>query len=124
METINISKLAHTWILDLDGTLLKHNGYLLNGCDELISSTRCFFSRIPDDDMIIILTSRKEEYRNDTEEFLKINGIRYDRIIFDVPVGERILINDAKPSGLKTAIAVNCLRDKGIDTEFLIESSL
>lgn len=123
METINISELAHTWILDLDGTLLKHNGYL-NGQDELVFKAKLFVSKIPDSDMVIILTSRKNEYRKETEEFLKSQKIRYDKIIFEVPMGERILINDMKPSGLKTAIAVNCVRDKWINSEFLMDSTL
>lgn len=27
MNEIVISQLGHTWILDLDGTIVKHNGY-------------------------------------------------------------------------------------------------
>jgi 23S rRNA G2445 N2-methylase RlmL len=46
-----------------------------------------------------------------TERFLAENGIRYDHIICNAPFGERILINDSKPSGLQTAVAVNIDRD-------------
>ncbi len=28
---IEISSLAHTWILDIDGTLVKHNGNKIDG---------------------------------------------------------------------------------------------
>ena len=26
-ETLRLSSLPHTWVLDLDGTLVRHNGY-------------------------------------------------------------------------------------------------
>ena len=32
-------------------------------------------------------------------------------IIYDLPNGERLLINDKKPSGLNTAIAISTERD-------------
>ena len=41
-----------------------------------------------------------------TEKFLQKQGIRYDHIIYEAPYGERILLNDDKPSGLKMAYAV------------------
>ena len=46
--------------------------------------------------------------------FLKVflKKIRYDHIIFDLPYGERILVNDIKPGGLQTSIAVNTQRDE------------
>jgi intein/homing endonuclease len=73
-----------------------------------------FFNTISEDDKIIILTARSSEYKEETEEFLIQNKIRFDYIIFDLPIGERILINDEKPSGLKTAYAYNLIRDKGL----------
>jgi len=42
------------------------------------------------------------------------NGIEYDKIIYDMPNGERILVNDIKPSGLKTAYSYNLTRDTGL----------
>lgn len=102
---IEMSALPKTWLLDLDGTIVKHNGYKLDGKDSLLDGAKEFLSQIQDDDMVIFVTSRKEEYRNITEEFLNNNNIRYDHIIFEAPYGERILINDDKPSGLKMAYA-------------------
>lgn len=61
--------------------------------------------------MIVFLTSRKKEYANRTEEFLNKNGIRYNAIVYEAPYGERILVNDNKPSGLKMAYAVCMERD-------------
>ena len=111
---LKLSSLSHTWIFDLDGTLVKHNGYLGAG-DELLTGVRDFVRSIPENDEIIILTARKESQREDTCLFLDEMGLRYDRIVFDVPHGERILVNDIKPEGLHTAIAVNLERDFGLD---------
>lgn len=108
---IVLSPLDHTWILDLDGTMLKHNGYKTDGKDTILKGVTEFFSQIPDSDMVIILTSRKEDERKRTIRFLNENKLRYNHIIFNVPFGERILINDNKQSGLKTACAINLVRD-------------
>ena len=106
-----LSTLGHTWILDLDGTIVKHNGYKIDGEDSFLPGAKEFLSSIPEKDMIVFLTSRTDEYRKDTEKFLKKNDIRYDHIIFNAPYGERILINDDKPSGLKMGMAINKERD-------------
>ncbi len=104
---LTLSTLGHTWLLDLDGSIVKHNGYKIDGRDSLLDGAREFLDSIPEEDKIIFLTSRKAEYKEQTEEFLKENSIRYDSILFDLPFGERILLNDEKESGLFTGIAVN-----------------
>ncbi|MDD3416137.1 MAG: hypothetical protein PHY47_19415 [Lachnospiraceae bacterium] len=111
MNDLILSSLGHTWILDLDGTLVKHNGYLMDGKDELLEGTSLFLSKIPVDDMIIIITSRIEEYREITENFLNSKGIRYNHIIFGAPYGERIILNDDKPSGLQMSYGISKQRD-------------
>lgn len=110
---IVVSKLGHTWILDLDGTIVKHNGYKIDGEDSFLSGAIEFLNNLPSKDMIIFITSRAEKEREKTEKFLKENHIRFDHMIFGAPYGERILINDCKPSGLKTGIAVSLNRDAG-----------
>ncbi len=110
-EVITLSGLGKTWILDLDGTIVKHNGYKLDGKDTLLEGAGDFLRSLPPEDMIIFLTSRDKSYGKATEDFLRRQGIRYDTVIYNAPYGERILINDRKPSGLKTAVAVNTDRD-------------
>lgn len=110
-EAITLSSLGKTWILDLDGTLVKHNGYKLDGYDTLLPGTKDFLKNITPGDMVIIVTSRKENVREQTEAFLLENGIQYDHLIFNAPYGERIVVNDRKPSGMATAVAVNTHRD-------------
>lgn len=36
MISYEVSTMGKTWILDIDGTLVKHNGYQLDGCDTLL----------------------------------------------------------------------------------------
>ena len=106
-----LSTLPKTWILDLDGTLVKHNGYKTDGHDTLLPGAREALAEIPPEDKIVILTSRTEEVRAETLSFLQEQGIRYDEILFGIPMGERIVVNDRKPSGLDMAVAVNQDRD-------------
>lgn len=124
MQKLVLSKLGHTWILDLDGSIVKHNGYIIDGEDSLLPGVELFLKEIPAKDMIIFLTSRKEEYKEQTIRFLELHHIRFDHIIFNVPYGERILINDRKPSGLAMAIAVNCKRNDGCKISFLEDNEL
>lgn len=110
-EQLTLSTLPKTWIFDLDGTLVKHNGYKLDGKDTLLAGVKEYLSEIPEEDKIVIFTSRTEEYKELTLQFLIENDIRYDKILFDMPMGERIVVNDRKPSGIDMAVAVNVDRD-------------
>ena len=109
---IEMSALPKTWIIDLDGTIVRHNGYKTDGADSLLENADKLLSQIREEDMVIFVTSRKKEYKEMTERFLGENGIRYDHIIYEAPYGERILVNDRKPSGLKMAYAINTNRDE------------
>lgn len=110
-EKLILSTLPKTWIFDLDGTLVKHNGYKLDGRDTLLPGAKEYLAGIPEEDKIILFTSRTEEYSELTLQFLRENAIRYDKILFDMPMGERIVINDRKPSGIDMAVALNVDRD-------------
>ena len=123
-EVIKVSPLNKTWILDIDGTIAKHNGYKLDGHDTLLDGAKEFLNSIPQSDMIVFITSRTDEYRQLTIDFLKENNIRYDHIIFNAPYGERILINDRKPSGLNMSVAVNTQRDVFLESRFEVDNDL
>lgn len=118
-----LSSLGKTWLIDVDGTIVKHNGHL-DGQDELLEGVKEFFAKISKKDKIILLTARQKRYRRRLVSFLARQGIRYDQIIFDMPHGERILINDKKDSGLKTAYAINKGRDSGLVVSFKINPNL
>ena len=109
-----LSTLPKTWIFDLDGTLVKHNGYKIDGYDTLLPGAKEYVDSIPGSDFILILTSRTDEYKDMTLEFLKQNEIRYDEIMFNMPMGERVVVNDSKPSGIDMAVAVNLKRDEPV----------
>lgn len=113
-EELVLSTLPKTWIFDLDGTLLKHNGYKMDGKDTILSGVKEYLNGIPAEDKIIILTSRTDEYRELTLSFLEEHQIRYDEILFNMPMGERIIVNDRKPSGLDMTAALNIDRDEFI----------
>ena len=123
-NNIDVSSLGKTWIFDIDGTICKHNGYKIDGRDTLLAGAYEFFRGISENDMVILITSRTEEYKDMTENFLKENKIPFDKVIYNAPFGERILINDKKPSGLGTAIAINTERDKFMKNKFVIDDTL
>ncbi|MCP1241702.1 hypothetical protein GOB86_05545 [Acetobacter lambici] len=115
MIDIALSPLPHTWLIDVDGTVLQHNGYKMGG-DSLLPGVREFWASIPLEDVIILLSARAVEYMPSTLAFFDHAKLRYTHALFGLPAGERIVVNDAKPSGLKTAYAFNIARDEGVRT--------
>lgn len=121
---LRLSKLDHTWVLDFDGTLVVHNGYK-TGEDEFLPGAKEFLQSIPKDDFVLILTAREKEAREKTEKFLAKHNIRYNEILFGMPMGERILINDNKPSGLQCAYALTPSRNQGLENlEIILDENL
>ena len=46
MKKIKLSKnLNHTWFIDLDGTILKHNGYIADKKDTLLKGVKDFLRK-------------------------------------------------------------------------------
>lgn len=121
---IEVSPLRKTWILDIDGTIAKHNGYIVDGYDSILPGIHSFLEQIHAEDMVILITSRQEEYRSLTENFLREQKIRYNHIIFGAPYGERILVNDKKASGLKTSIALNTIRNEVCQVRLKVNENL
>jgi len=123
-QKITLSTLPHTWILDLDGSIVEHNAYK-TGNDVLLKGAKEFLNSIPDSDYIIILTAREKESADKTINFLKNNNVRYDKILFEIPVGERILLNDKKTSGLECAHIISPKRNEGLENiEICIDYNL
>jgi len=121
---LRLSTLGKTWIFDFDGTLVRHNGYK-SGNDEFLPGAKEFLLSIPQCDYIIIMTARENDARTQTEQFLLDNKIRYDLLLFELPMGERIIFNDSKPSGLKMSYAIECVRNMGLENfEFIIDPLL
>lgn len=118
-DPLELSTLPKTWLFDLDGTLLKHNGYKIDGVDTVLPGVREYIDAIPAEDTIIILTARTDAYKQMTIDFLAEQGIRYDEILFNMSMGERILINDRKPSGLDMSVAISIERDRFVLPEIV-----
>ena len=114
-----------TIFCDIDGTLLKHHGGLYpitqNEAEILPNVIDAISVWKGKDYKIILTTGRPESMRELTVEQLSSFGIFYDILIMGLPRGERIVINDSKPNGTKTATAINIERNKGLTEEhFLI----
>ena len=109
-----------TIFCDIDGTLWEHVGnsqkqalrsqykILPNTIEAITQWDRLGYT-------IILTTGRKESLREKTKEHLVKLGIVYDKLIMGIGGGDRIIINDKKPSSTKnTCYAINVIRNKGI----------
>jgi hypothetical protein len=117
-----LSPLEKTWFIDLDGTVLIHNSDVAKNEDQVILKSLDFLKTI-EDDHIIFTTSRSRKHKKKTENFLRLKNIKFDFIIYDLPYGERILVNDNKSSGLTTAYAIALERNAGINLSLFIDQS-
>jgi hypothetical protein len=117
-----LSPLKKTWFIDLDGTVLIHNSDVSKNEDQVILTSLEFLKTI-EDDHIVFTTSRSQKHKKKTESFLRLNNIKFDFIIYDLPYGERILVNDNKSSGLTTAYAIALERNAGINLSLFIDQS-
>ncbi len=123
-QELILSALGKTWIFDFDGTLVEHNGYK-TGEDHWLPGAKELLLSIPDTDYILILTAREKEAKDETVDFLNKHGIRFNDIKFQMPMGERILFNDSKPSGLQMSHSVECKRNEGFEgLRVVIDESL
>ena len=131
--------LNKTWFIDIDGTIVKtrNNEQLdeaINSMGEKsymsevpIEKSINFIRSIPTSDTIVLTTARDSRHEDHTLKMLKHFRIRYDRILFDLRSGARVLINDIKPVGiagntepLKMAYAINVRRNEGINMSNII----
>jgi FMN phosphatase YigB (HAD superfamily) len=108
-----------TVFCDIDGTLIEHAvpwesslpsfkmKILPNTLEKLAEWDRKGYN-------IILTTGRRESLRKVTEQQLSEVGIFYDQLIMGIGSGTRILINDTKPNGDITAVAINLNRNQGI----------
>ena len=123
--------MTKTWFIDLDGTVPKHRTNIdleaaqnRGGDDgeELLPGVLDFFNTIHGDH-IILTTARLSLHAEITERALTRLKLPWDKIIYNLGSGQRILINDIKPAisednlsnkNMKTAYAINVDRNKGL----------
>jgi hypothetical protein len=115
-----------TFFCDIDGTLLKHHG---DGClykamkrpPEILPNVIDTLDRWKyKEHRIILTTGRPESMRDITIKQLEQVGIFYDMLIMGLPHGERIVVNDSKPSMSQTATGITVERNKGFSEEHLL----
>jgi len=118
-STINDRRMSKSIFCDIDGTIILHeanprydkNPILLDGTVEKMNEWKRSGMEI------ILTTSRSELNRERIVNMLEAHNIPYDKLICDLPSGQRIIINDMKPSLPFTpqAMAINVIRNDGIN---------
>ena len=109
-----------TIFCDIDGTLLLHKGDIVKNITEEPVILEKVIDNIKQWEKlnykIILTTGRKECTRKQTEQQLCKFGIVYDTLIMGITNGDRILINDKKPRGIRnTCYAINLVRNTGFE---------
>ena len=105
MEKTNIK----TLFVDFDGTTFQHaTENILPGTKEKFEEWNAAGYTI------VITTARPSSAKEQTLRALDENGLKYHAIIFDLPNGDRVVINDIK-EGKDRAFAINVERNKGIE---------
>ena len=97
-----------TLFVDFDGTTFEH------ATENILPGTKEKFKEWNDNGYtIIITTARPSSAQEQTIRALDENGLLYHSVIFDLPNGDRVVINDLK-EGKERAIACNVERNGGI----------
>ncbi len=72
LPDLPLKDLPKGWILDLDGTLVVHNGYK-TGEDTILPGVKDFFEKnIKDDDYVLIISARYSEFKGIAEKCLDV----------------------------------------------------
>ena len=117
-----------TLFVDLDGVLVMNSGQFTQpgwGTTEGIADNVAVLNRLHETGKVhlVITTARKEEYRDVTIAQLERIGMRYDSIVFGLPHGKRIVINDYAPSNpFKSCDSINIKRNSTELKEMLEDS--
>jgi hydroxymethylpyrimidine pyrophosphatase-like HAD family hydrolase len=108
-----------TVICDIDGCIFVHHGkgptIQWTTEPEAIESTAKWLEQAEmSGHHIVLMTARPEHYRKWLEDYLHLTGIVYHQLVMGVSNGPRVLINDAKPTAVKTAFAYTVPRNEGV----------
>lgn len=106
-------------ISDIDGVIFHHGGDVSSQTVGIAQLLPGVVEKFKEWDRrgyrIILITGRRESEREKTLLQLNYAGIFYDQLIMGVGGGCRVLINDKKPDGSISAIAVNLNRNEGME---------
>lgn len=118
-----------TLFVDLDGVVVLNSAQYASpywGTTDGIQENIDVLNRLHDTGRvhIVVTTARKEDHREVTIEQLDRVGMKYDSIIFGLPHGKRIVINDYAPSNpFKSCDSVN-IRRNSTDLKEMLEDSI
>lgn len=112
--------MGRTFFIDIDGTLVYHrkaselDNMIENPVkEELLPGVKELWEYFDVDDCIVITTARRNRHRVFTEKIFTENNLRYDRMLFELETGPRIVINDTPNISEQKASAINVKRDGG-----------
>lgn len=105
----------NTVFLDMDGTLVYHNYTPFTKDDILLPGTVELLKSIMNTNSYCILTTGRSEPEciGILKRFKNDFGFEFDRCLYNLPTGIRILINDTKDLTIPKAIAHSLKRDEG-----------
>lgn len=121
-EWIQYKNKAKTYFVDIDGVLVENGAEYWEpfwGETAGIRENIEIINKLYDEgNEIILTTSRKEAYREKTEEQLKREGLRYHRILMGLYHSPRVVVNDFSNSNpYPSARAINIPRNSNeLDT--------
>lgn len=109
-----------TIFCDIDGCIFSHGGSIdkiLLGRGRLLPGVLETFCRWASRGYTVVLTTgRPEGFRRMTEQQLQDAGLFYHQLVMGLPRGERVIINDFKPSrNMPTTACVNLSRNEGME---------
>lgn len=115
------AELPHTFLLDIDGCILKHQGTISRMITELPVATKeaieAIDHLISKGHIIILTTGRPASCKKQTKKQLRLLGISYHQLVMGVGIGARVIVNDLRPGDDNPTAAAICLtRDEGLST--------
>ncbi len=109
--------MSKTYFIDIDGTIVKHLTYGQlddpNVQDILLPGVLELWKSFDDEDIIIMTTARLQKHEKFTKKIFEQYNLRYNKMLFDLNSGPRILINDTPDIFFPKAISINVRRNNG-----------
>lgn len=102
------------FFIDLDGTLVFHNYDPENIDDEYLPGVIDYLFSIKDQYLVLTTARSYTHTYKILDELSETFGIHFSKVLCDLPIGERYLINDYKGTTIK-AFSINVKRNKGLE---------
>jgi hydroxymethylpyrimidine pyrophosphatase-like HAD family hydrolase len=117
-KSLNVLRSKMTIFCDIDGVLIKHNPHSVSDpeMNEMIDGFQKLEEWRKMGHKVVLTTARNSKKRKEILNLLEVKGIKYDDLLTSCNPGQRILINDRKPSSpfLPQSLSFEITRDHGI----------